>query len=184
VLGWQSHYDTFDNAGQCLFGSVYLQDEPWLGFNVSRAINQPVEGQCHHFTCWIYVTDVDAVYNRVSAAGWSVESPPENQFWGERLFRMRDLNGIQLIFSQKVEDIDLDEIRARHQKLREEQNRDWPHFTCSDSSLTSGLPVIRARSHKSISFVTLTIEFRLDTHYNRVAVSLPLLSQPARARKI
>lgn len=33
LLGWQGHFDTFDTAGHCLFGSVMLQPTPFVGFN-------------------------------------------------------------------------------------------------------------------------------------------------------
>jgi catechol 2,3-dioxygenase-like lactoylglutathione lyase family enzyme len=26
ILGWKGHFDTFDEAGQCLFGSVMLRE--------------------------------------------------------------------------------------------------------------------------------------------------------------
>jgi uncharacterized glyoxalase superfamily protein PhnB len=31
----------------------------------------------------------------------------EDQFWGERLFRLRDLNGNQLVITQSIENVDL-----------------------------------------------------------------------------
>jgi uncharacterized glyoxalase superfamily protein PhnB len=119
VLGWQGHFDTFDEAGHCLFGSVMLQETPFAGFNLVRITGRTTTEACDYCASWIYVEDVDAIYRRVTDARWPVETAPENQFWGERLFRLRDLNGNHLVITQSIEEIGLDEIRERHAVMRD-----------------------------------------------------------------
>ncbi len=117
VLGWRGHFDTFDEQGCCLFGSVMKKGAPALRLNLSRS-EELEEGEvCHHCSIWVYVEDVDAVYTRVLVQGWPVESEIVNQFWGERQFRIRDLDGNELVFVQQIEDIGLEEIRARSRAL-------------------------------------------------------------------
>ncbi len=117
ILGWKGHFDTFNEAGLCLFGSVLLKESPPVGFNLSLSGASKALEQCNHCSSWIYVEDVDAIYCRVMEQGWPVETAPENQFWGERLFKLRDMNGNQLIIAQQIEDIGLEEIRERHQAM-------------------------------------------------------------------
>ena len=116
ILGWKGHFDTFDEAGQCLFGSVMLRERPFVGFNLARSVESEALGKCNHCSSWIYVQDVDAIYSRAVEQGWSVETEIANQFWGERLFRLRDVNGNQLVVVQQIEDVGLEEIRERHRK--------------------------------------------------------------------
>jgi uncharacterized glyoxalase superfamily protein PhnB len=116
VLGWQGHFDTFDRSGACLFGSVACQTDPFVGFNLARARGGGTPETRTYGSIWIYVDDVDALYDRVAEAGWSPETPIEDKFWGERQFRLRDLNGNLLVITQSTEDLDLDEIRTRHEE--------------------------------------------------------------------
>jgi uncharacterized glyoxalase superfamily protein PhnB len=125
VLGWHGHYDVFDAQGRCLFGSVMAGDiervmrgeETFKGFNLSRLPEAPeaYSRGCAHCSALIFVDDVDAAYARVVEGGGRPDSAPENQFWGGRVFSMRDLNGFGLTFVQQVESVTLEEARRRHQ---------------------------------------------------------------------
>lgn len=120
VLGWQGHFDTFDDEGHALFGSVMLQAKPFVGLNLAQSARDgagEAPETCDHGSIWIYVEDVDAIYRRVMDEGWPIETPIADQFWGERLFKMRDLNGNQLVLVQQIEEIGLEEIRERHRTL-------------------------------------------------------------------
>ena len=119
VLDWRGHFDTFDEEGRCLFGSVMKQDAPNLSINLARSEGIDEVDVCRHCSIWIYVADVDAVYNRVLEQGCPVEAEIANMFWGERQFRMRDLDGNELVFVQQIEELDLEEIRARHRTLQQ-----------------------------------------------------------------
>ncbi len=100
ILGWKAGFDAFDSDGKCLFGSVMLQENPWIGINLARsAINQT---QCEHASIWIYIENVDVIYRRVQEQGWPIQAVLKDEFWGDRLFRIRDLNGNELVIAQKV----------------------------------------------------------------------------------
>src|SRR5262245_37403856 len=53
----------------------------------------------------LYVSDVDAHYERARAAGARIESPPENGFWGGRIYRTLDCEGRAFEFSQAGVDL-------------------------------------------------------------------------------
>jgi len=117
VLGWRGHFDTFDEEGRCVFGSVMKRDTLALSLNLSRS-EMDEEGEvCRHCSIWVYVADVDAVYQRVLVQGWPVESEITNMFWGERQFRLRDITGNELVFVQPIEELKLEEIRARYRAI-------------------------------------------------------------------
>ena len=48
----------------------------------------------------IYVSDVDAMYTRALDAGHIAETTPEDAFWGERYFHLRDPDGNEISFAR------------------------------------------------------------------------------------
>jgi catechol 2,3-dioxygenase-like lactoylglutathione lyase family enzyme len=50
-----------------------------------------------------YVDDVDAMYRRVGAAGYSAETSPSDAPWGERYFHVRDPDGHEISFARPLE---------------------------------------------------------------------------------
>jgi catechol 2,3-dioxygenase-like lactoylglutathione lyase family enzyme len=49
-----------------------------------------------------YASDVDALYDRVVAAGLQPEAPPRDAEWGERYFHLRDPDGHELSFARPL----------------------------------------------------------------------------------
>ncbi|MHC4997131.1 MAG: VOC family protein [Planctomycetota bacterium] len=52
-----------------------------------------------------YVDDVDAHYERAKAEGAEIISPPEDQFYGDRSYRVKDLEGHEWGFGTHIEDV-------------------------------------------------------------------------------
>jgi uncharacterized glyoxalase superfamily protein PhnB len=50
----------------------------------------------------VLVSDVDRHYRRAKAAGASILSGPENQSYGERVYRVEDLEGHRWMFAQRI----------------------------------------------------------------------------------
>jgi len=123
VLGWQTDTDIFDQQGVCLFGSVIGNPDGFKGFNLNRWTGDAARYNAaeNHLTALIYVDNVDALYERVVAAGHQPDSAPENQFWGARTFLLHDLNGFALNFAQKIEDISYGKVQERYEKSIEEK---------------------------------------------------------------
>ena len=59
---------------------------------------------------YVYVEDVDAHYERVRSAGGAVLGAPETQFYGDRNYRVHDLEGHHWVFGQHVEDVSFEEF--------------------------------------------------------------------------
>lgn len=50
----------------------------------------------------LYVADVDAMYARVTAAGYETVTLPADAAWGERYFHVRDPDGNELSFARPL----------------------------------------------------------------------------------
>ena len=64
---------------------------------------------------FLYVTDVDQVYQRALKAGGTSLSAPANMFWGDRMAQVKDSFGNQWSIATHVEDVPPQEM----QKLAE-----------------------------------------------------------------
>jgi PhnB protein len=56
--------------------------------------------------------DVDAVYERVSRAGVTIGSAPQDQFWGDRTFQVLHPDGYRITFAQHVREVPEAEMQA------------------------------------------------------------------------
>ncbi len=80
-------------------------DGPQLG-----VLREETDGQESELICatrgsgfWINleIGDADATYDRLRAAGVSIDRPPENKPWGERQLLVRDPNGVLVYLTQR-----------------------------------------------------------------------------------
>jgi len=65
------------------------------------------------FYLFLYVDDVDAVFNRALAAGAQVAMPVQDQFWGDRFGKVADPFGYQWGIATHKEDVAPDEMERR-----------------------------------------------------------------------
>jgi PhnB protein len=65
---------------------------------------------------YLYVQDVDDVFERAVAAGATVKEPLKNAFWGDRVGKIADPSGHQWILATHVEDVSPEELRKRGQE--------------------------------------------------------------------
>ena len=61
----------------------------------------------------LYVVDVDATIARAAAAGATVEHPPEDKFYGDRMGSLRDPFGHTWHIATHIEDVTVEEIERR-----------------------------------------------------------------------
>src|SRR6267154_886390 len=65
---------------------------------------------------FLYLENVDAVFNRAVAAGAKVDMPLDNQFWGDRYGKITDPFGHQWGLAQHVEDVAPEEMKRRSEE--------------------------------------------------------------------
>jgi PhnB protein len=64
---------------------------------------------------WLYVPDVDASFERATAAGATVQMPPGDMFWGDRMASLADPFGQKWTLATHIKDMTPDEMRAAEQ---------------------------------------------------------------------
>jgi PhnB protein len=62
---------------------------------------------------YLYVNDVDALYKRAVSAGATSQSPPTDQFWGDRMATVKDSFGNTWSIATHKEDPSPEEIAKR-----------------------------------------------------------------------
>lgn len=65
-----------------------------------------------HSQVMVYVGDVDGHHERAQAAGANIVQPPEDQFYGDRVYRALDPEGHLWVFTQHVRDVSPEEMEA------------------------------------------------------------------------
>lgn len=73
----------------------------------------PSSGPDRYSQLQVVLDDVDAHYARAVAAGAVVVGPPEDQPYGQRMYRAVDLEGHRWVFAQVLEDLSPEQIRER-----------------------------------------------------------------------
>lgn len=69
-----------------------------LGLGLDAAL--PADGRRQRFALWTYTEDCDAAVRRLRAAGVRVVEEPADQPWGERIARVIDPDGNEVIIGQ------------------------------------------------------------------------------------
>jgi PhnB protein len=62
---------------------------------------------------FLYVTDVDSVYNRAVSAGAKAVAQPQDMFWGDRYGKLTDPFGHSWSLATHKEDVSHDEMKKR-----------------------------------------------------------------------
>jgi uncharacterized glyoxalase superfamily protein PhnB len=92
-LDWQGESIMLGREGACS-GSDRVTKTP-----KSSGVSSPVG-------CYVYVPDVDKLFERAKAAGASVVMAPEDMFWGDRICSLQDPDGHDWTFATNVKDWD------------------------------------------------------------------------------
>ncbi|HYK64328.1 MAG TPA: VOC family protein [Patescibacteria group bacterium] len=66
---------------------------------------------------YLYVSDVDAMYKRAVGAGATSQTPPTDQFWGDRMGTLKDSFGNTWSIATHKEDVSPEEMAKRMAKM-------------------------------------------------------------------
>jgi PhnB protein len=86
---------------------IFVSDE-WPGMSAG-----PTPGATPSYYLFLYTADVDAVFNRATAAGAQVAMPVADMFWGDRYGKITDPFGHSWGIATHVEDVAPDEMARR-----------------------------------------------------------------------
>ena len=84
-----------------------FQNEAMASFAEGIVLDQDSVTAPADVTVALDVEDVDAIFDRISAAGAEVEEPPADQSWGVRNMYVRDPDGYVIEFGQPKERVRL-----------------------------------------------------------------------------
>jgi PhnB protein len=97
---------------------LMLSDEmPGAGGRAPRSLGGSTVG------IFLYVEDVDAVFNQAKSAGAKVDMPLDNQFWGDRYGKLTDPFGHSWSLATHVEDVAPAEMKKRAQQAMAKMER-------------------------------------------------------------
>ena len=65
-----------------------------------------------HCQLAVIVADVDAHFERARAAGATIVAPPEDQFYGYRMYRANDPEGHRWVFQQVIREVSPEQMQA------------------------------------------------------------------------
>lgn len=89
--------------------TLFVADEcPELGMDVTG-----------HQQFYLYVENVDNMFNKAKNVGWNVANNPVDMFWGDRIATVRDGNGNTWKLAQKVRDVSPEEMSEAMKKMSE-----------------------------------------------------------------
>ena len=94
------HAELSHNGGVIMLASVYEE--------LGQASPKDLPGLHARMQC--YVDDVDAHFERAKAAGATILSEPEDQFYGDRMYRTKDIEGHEWFFATHIRDVPMDEM--------------------------------------------------------------------------
>jgi catechol 2,3-dioxygenase-like lactoylglutathione lyase family enzyme len=81
-------------------------DQTFTSLKSGQAFVNLIAAPKKHIHWWgrviLHVDDVDALYQKVTAAGLATEAPPQDASWGERYFHLRDPDGHELSIAQPL----------------------------------------------------------------------------------
>ncbi len=81
------------------------EDARFTSFHVGSGYLNLMAGappKAHWGRVILYVSDVEAMYQRAIAAGFESEGSPADAPWGERYFHLRDPDGNELSFARPI----------------------------------------------------------------------------------
>jgi PhnB protein len=93
-------------------GGVVMHAEVNIG-NSRLMLGEATQTAPSSSSFYLYVSDVDALYQRAVGAGAASQTKPTNQFWGDRMATVKDPFGNTWSIATHVEDVSPQEMAKR-----------------------------------------------------------------------
>jgi uncharacterized glyoxalase superfamily protein PhnB len=115
AMGATLHDRSLDDSGDKVLHSTLTFGEDHSASMIF--VNDPFPGGGYAAnsgtaTFYLYVKDVDSMYERVTAAGAKGVCPPKDEFWGDRSSHVIDPFGVRWAINTHVKDLTGDEVKA------------------------------------------------------------------------
>jgi lactoylglutathione lyase len=98
LLGGEIGY-RFPADGDPIFVTVRIGEDD---FGIAAAEDAPEGTGGQRFAMWVYADDCDVAIERLRAAGVAVVDEPADQSWGERMARVLDPDGNEVMIGEQL----------------------------------------------------------------------------------
>jgi len=95
---------------------IMLSEEMWGSKSPQTLGGSPV-------SIFLYVEDVDSVFNQAVKAGATAKMPPQNMFWGDRYGKLTDPFGHEWGLATHIEDVTPEEMKKRSEEAMAQMNQ-------------------------------------------------------------
>jgi PhnB protein len=99
--------------GKIMHAELKIGDSRFMMNDVMMGSKGPQAFGGSPASLWLYVQDSDALFNRAVGAGAKVQTPLENQFWGDRAGAVADPAGYTWWIATRKEDLTPAEMQQR-----------------------------------------------------------------------
>ena len=111
AFGAQEIFRLATPDGRLMHAEIQIGDSRvMLGDEYPEMCGEAISWGNAPMTVHLFVPDVDAVFQRATAAGASVLMPPQDMFWGDRYSTVRDPFGHKWSIATRKRDLSADEI--------------------------------------------------------------------------
>lgn len=109
-LGFKSEFTMQGPDGQNVFGFVSKGPAVQIGLSIDPELAQRGNG----VVLMLYPDDfdIDAYYQELQSKGIPIASELKTEYWGDRVFDVKDLDGYYLSFGKTVQQLSMDQIQA------------------------------------------------------------------------
>jgi PhnB protein len=103
-------------GGKIIHAELKIGDSTFfVGEPMTKTMSAPEPGAVNLMSIYLYVEDVDGVFNRAVAAGARADMALQDMFWGDRSGRITDPFGHQWGIATHKEDVTPEEMKGRQE---------------------------------------------------------------------
>jgi uncharacterized glyoxalase superfamily protein PhnB len=113
VLGAEEVGRSLDPAGKIMHAELRIGDSPLFINDTMMQHKGPKDYGGSPVVFWIYIENSDTLFKRAVDAGAKVQTPLEDQFWGDRAGAILDPAGYTWWIATRKEDLSKAEIEKR-----------------------------------------------------------------------
>jgi PhnB protein len=115
IFGAEEEFRMDGPDGSVFYASLTFGDSKLMVSDVIPQAPYHPPGPAHrpHGALYLYVDDVDRVYEQAVDAGATGQAPPDDMFWGDRWCRIEDPYGHVWEVATHVEDVSPEELATR-----------------------------------------------------------------------
>jgi len=110
AFGFEERMRLTEGDGTVFHAEMTLGDGMFMLGTPGHGYQNPAHSGHRHHQVYVYVDDVDAHFEQARAHGAEIVAEPEDQFYGDRRYAARDLEGHEWYFATHVREVSPEEM--------------------------------------------------------------------------